>query len=275
MPIAVSLALVFAFVLPAFLLFEPFHSGESVGIPLTIVVGLAFFGIASAIFRVFASWWRTRRLLADWYRDSESMELRSVPLPVFKLRHPFPVFAIVGIFRPKLFIAEQILDNLDESEIRAVVRHEFGHIAALDNIKRLSMKICGDVLVLPVGRSLEKCWSQAAETAADEYAVRHGKRTTALDLASALIKIARIVPERPLPPLPDVSFVLRPDDSLAIRIQHLINLSDQDDVSNRNPGRFLIPSIVLVMMVMMVIATDDRVLASIHRVSEVILARLQ
>ena len=93
--------------------------------------------------------------------------------------------------RPRLFIAEQVLDALEADEIAAVIGHEFGHIAAWDNLKRLAMKLCGDILIVPFGRSLDSDWSEVSERAADEFAVGQGSRSTALNLASALIKIAR------------------------------------------------------------------------------------
>ena len=89
-PIVISLTLILAFVLPSFLLYEPLQSGETVGLKLSVVIGLAIFGIAAALFRVFGSWWRTRRLISEWSRNSVPVTMRSVPMPVFKLRHPFP-----------------------------------------------------------------------------------------------------------------------------------------------------------------------------------------
>ena len=107
-------------------------------------------------------------------------------IPILKLRHSFPVFAVVGIVRPRLFVAEHVLETLDEQELTAVLRHELGHITALDNLKRLAIKLCGDLLVAPLGRGLDRDWSVAAEAAADEYAVAAGDRNTALSLAGAL-----------------------------------------------------------------------------------------
>jgi Zn-dependent protease with chaperone function len=175
MPIAASFALILVFILPAFILYEPPESGETVSLKLFAVICLAVFGIVAALFRVFGSWWQTRRLIAEWNMSAIPIELDSVSLPVFKLRHPFPVFAVVGVVKPRLFIAEQLLDVLEPSEIRAVLRHEFGHIAAWDNLKRLAMKMSGDILVVPIGRSLDRNWSETSERAADEYAVEHGE----------------------------------------------------------------------------------------------------
>ena len=69
----------------------------------------------------------------------------------------------------------------------------------------------------------------AAEAAADEYAVAAGDRKTALSLAGALIKIARIIPETP-PPMPAVSYAYaETGEMLAGRIRRLIQLADRDE----------------------------------------------
>ncbi len=51
------------------------------------------------------------------------------------------MIAVVGAFRPKMFIAEQIFLSLDKQELAAAVAHECGHLAARDNLKRLILKI--------------------------------------------------------------------------------------------------------------------------------------
>jgi Zn-dependent protease with chaperone function len=274
-PIVVSLTLILAFVLPSFLLYEPLQSGETVGLKLSVVIGLAIFGIAAALFRVFGSWWRTRRLISEWSRNSVPVTMRSVPMPVFKLRHPFPVFAIVGIVRPRLFIAEQVLDALEADEIAAVIGHEFGHIAAWDNLKRLAMKLCGDILIVPFGRSLDSDWSEVSERAADEFAVGQGSRSTALNLASALIKIARILPDKPIPAMPAVSYMVQADESLAVRIRRLLALAEQESFSTNRSGRFLTPLVAFIAITMVILATNSRLLESIHDISEAVLAVLQ
>jgi hypothetical protein len=275
MPIVVSFALILAFILPAFLLYEPLHSGETVGLKLSIVIGLTTFGIAAALFRMFGSWWRTRRLILDWSRNSVPVMMRSASMPVFKLRHPFPVFAIVGIVRPRLFIAEQVLDALEADEIAAVIGHEFGHIAAWDNLKRLAMKLCGDILIVPLGRSLDTDWSEVSERAADEYAVGLGSRSTALSLASALIKIARILPDKPLPPMPAVSYIVQADESLALRIRRQLALAEQESFTTNRSGRFLTPVVALIAIPLIILATNGRLLEGVHGISEAVLAILQ
>lgn len=275
MPVISSLALIIAFILPAFLLYEPPESGETITFKLAAVICIAVFGFLAAFFRVFASWWRTRRLLADWRGNSTPIELASVSLPVFKLRHVFPVFAVVGIRKPKIFIAEQLLDSLEPDEIAAVVRHEFGHIAAWDNLKRLAMKMSGDIMVVPIGKVLDHTWSESAERAADDFAVRLGGRSTALNLASALIKIARLVPNKPLPPMPATSYALGTDNSLALRVKRLLSLADQQDFKRTGQNNVFMLGLLFAIGSIAAFATDSSLLQIVHEVSETVLAALR
>src|SRR3954469_24532281 len=116
MPILVAAIIVLCFVLPAFVLFEPERSGETISFKIAVVVAIAIFGLSAAAFRVFGSWWKTRRLLADWRSNAAEASGGPVAIPVFKLKHAFPVFAVVGVRRPKIFIAEKVLATLDANE---------------------------------------------------------------------------------------------------------------------------------------------------------------
>ena len=275
-PIIIALVFIFGLTLPAFLLYEPQQTDEAMSWKLALIIAVAVSGIAAALFRIAASWWRTRRLLDEWRRNAVPIELPSHPITAYKLRHRFPVFAVVGIFRPRLFIAEQVFETLEETEIAAVTQHELGHIAAFDNLKRLALRLCGDILVAPVGRSLERAWSKAAENAADEYAVRTGGgATTALNLASALIKIARIIPNEPEPAMPAVSYAFERGHSLAERVKRLLALADQDVIPARPRRTIFAPATGLLLAIVAILASDHRALSHVHEVSEFVLGMLQ
>jgi Zn-dependent protease with chaperone function len=276
LPIIFSLLVIFAFILPAFVLFEPENSGEKIGIKLAVVIGTAMFGIAAALFRTFGSWWRTRRLINDWMKTAEAIQLDAAPIRAYRLPHPFPVFAVVGVLQPRLFIAQQVLETLDENELAAVIEHEIGHISALDNLKRLAMKLCGDILVFPIGRAFDRYWSEAAESAADEFAVRRGGRAIALNLAEALIKIARIIPSEPLPPMPAASYIAEGNgESLASRIRRLLQLAEEENFPATSSSKAFVPMFLLSALIVVILATDHSFLARIHNFSELVLSTLQ
>ena len=76
----------------------------------------------------------------------------------------------------------------------AAVAHERGHLDARDNLKRLLLRACPDLVAFsPASGAIEQEWARAAEVRADERASRGG-RETALALAAGLVKVARMVP---------------------------------------------------------------------------------
>jgi Zn-dependent protease with chaperone function len=148
------------------------------------------------------------------------------------VRHRFPVIAVVGIFRPRLFIAGHLFEELSAEELRAAVMHEHGHIAAHDNLKRASLRACRDVLMLlPLGRTLDDAWAEQTESAADEHAARTGGANLALDLASALVKIARLVPTAgATPTMPAGAFLVgeHSESGIARRVRRLARLATHE-----------------------------------------------
>lgn len=279
-PLAAAIIFMFAFVLPSFVMFEPVSTGETVGLKLTLIALVASFGIAAAFGRIFASWWRTKRLIGEWMKLSEPVSVDGVQIPAFRLRHPFPVIAVVGVIRPRMFVAEQLLFELDESELAAAIAHECGHISTHDNFKRIAMRICGDLLVLPLGKTLDRVWADSAESAADEYAANHGGRKSAINLASALIKVGRITPREKPWTMPVGAFLLEAEDgSLADRVERLLKIADSAAVVDNAPAIRSLRSVwvipVLVSILLLPLALNSDLLSAVHVFSEALLAALQ
>jgi Zn-dependent protease with chaperone function len=82
------------------------------------------------------------------------------------------------------------------------------------------------LLIIPSGRLLVRAWSEASEEAADENAARQGNGV-ALDLASALVKIARNIPQGARPTMPAGVFLLGDEETRGIksRVRRLIALA--------------------------------------------------
>ena len=225
-PFASALVFVSFILLPAYLLFEPHSSGETVGFKLGLIAFASTVGIMAACYRLFGTWWKTRRLVSDWLKNAETIEICKSEIPIYRMEHSFPVIAVVGVFRPQMFIANQIFESLSEKELKAAIAHEYGHLAARDNFKRTLMRVCRDLLVFPFGRSLDKAWTENVESAADEYAAREGNQT-ALNLASAIVKIARIIPEGAKPAMPSGAFLLTAQTDLVTwRVRRLLQLAE-------------------------------------------------
>lgn len=279
-PFAIALFFVFAVILPSYLLFEPRVTDEIVSFKLAAIAALSVAGISFAFYRVFGTWWKTRRLVNNWLKNAEPIRMENVGIPVFCMRHPFPVIAVVGTFRPKMFVARQIFNSLTGDEIKAAVAHEYGHLAARDNFKRTSMRVCRDLLVFPFGQSLDRAWTETAESAADEYAAQTGGNLTALNLAAALVKIARIVPHGTKPAMPSGAFLLTEQaDFVTWRVRRLLQLTEikinPSDHSFSGFGLVFWFSVSAVFFSSLLLAADYDFLEQIHTILENLVGILQ
>jgi beta-lactamase regulating signal transducer with metallopeptidase domain len=227
-PPASALAFVLVLFIPAYVAHEPRITTEVVSPKLAVLALLSVVGVALAIWRGLMTWHATRRLVADWLSHAEPIRVDNISVPAFRVKHGFPVVAVVGSMRPRLFIAEQVFEALSDEELRAVVSHEAGHLAARDNLKRALVRASRDVLMLvPCGRSLDSAWAENAEAAADEYAARTRGSLGALDLAEAMIKISRAVQAGAKPTMPAGAFLLdgTSEGGVARRVRRLAELA--------------------------------------------------
>ena len=240
-PIAGATLFVALLLLPSYLTNEPYQTNESLSWLLMALALLSFIGLALAVWRGLAAWQATRRLVNVWLRQAAPVALAGIEIPAYRLRHPFPVVAVVGIFRPRLFVAEQLFTTLTPEELDAALRHELGHLATRDNLKRTLLRACSDVLtIVPCGRALDRAWAESAECAADEHAARRNALTS-LNLASALVKIARLAPAGTNAALPIGAYLLHAAEdaaSLAYRVRQLTRLATPDGVPAKPIFRF-------------------------------------
>ena len=192
-PVAAAMVFVSAFVIPSYLLLEPANSGEVVSGKLAVISIVSSIAVILAGFRVLRTWRVTRGLQATWQKGAVELEVDGINARVFGISHPFPVMAVVGIVRPRMFVARQVLDSLSGEEFAAAVAHECAHLRSHDNLKRTVLQICRDLVIAPFGKNLDRAWAENVESAADEHAA-YTRPSVALDLASALVKLARIAP---------------------------------------------------------------------------------
>jgi Zn-dependent protease with chaperone function len=227
-----------------------------------------------ALSRGVRSWLATRRLLKAWLNTATPIALSGVAIPTFKLTHDFPVLAVVGTFRPRLFVAEQVLTMLTQDELHSAIAHEAGHLSARDNLKRSLLRACGDaLLMIPCGRSLDRAWADTSESAADEYAA-HTSSSAAVNLAAALVKVARMVPKGSRADVPLAAFLVgnEEDRGIKARVRRLLEIASNQEVHDRTffGYRLLLPLLLLVMPIAIVIVlhTNSEILASLHLLIE-------
>ena len=271
-PPVIAIVAIVAFMIPSYVTYEPHTTDEFVSWKLGALAALSAIGVGLAAWRGLRSWFATRSLLRSWLSASQRIELKGISVPTFVLNHSFPIIAVVGAIRPRLFIATHVLDSLTEEELAAAIAHEYGHLAANDNFKRSVMRISrAALLIIPCGRFLDRAWSEASESAADEHAAQESS-LVALNLASALVRIARMIPkgQHQVMPAAVSTFLIGSEDSpgVKVRVRRLVELAATDPrllVSNASTVRF-VPWIVLSLIVVIGVTIESRphVLAAVH-----------
>jgi Zn-dependent protease with chaperone function len=266
-PPAVALISVAALLIPSYLVYEPYSTNESVSKKLAALAIVAAVGVTLALWRGLRSWVATRSLLRKWLEAATPIHLSEIDAPTFRIPHSFPIIAVVGIFKPRLFIAERVIESLSQEEMVAAIAHECGHLAARDNLKRTLIRACRDLLaIVPCGRSIDRAWSENAEAAADEHAADRGS-AVALNLASALIEIARMVPAGARPSMPAGAFFLG-DETHGVmgRVNRLLALAG---TGQRQPKPIFISwaetiGLFLLLAGLTLTLTNTHALASLH-----------
>ncbi|HVB37741.1 MAG TPA: hypothetical protein VND92_04355 [Vicinamibacterales bacterium] len=191
LPAALSILFVGAVFVPAFWRFEPRDTAEAAG-PVLGALALVAAGLIAA------AGWRGARALRHAHRQSAAWLQRATAfavnptLPSYLVDEGGPAMSLVGLVRPRLFVARQVVEHLSAGELDAAVAHELGHRTSRDNLKRLACICAPDLLTFTrAGADLEGEWARAAELAADMRATS-SSAVRRLDLAAALVKVARL-----------------------------------------------------------------------------------
>jgi hypothetical protein len=190
-PAAVAAIGAFGVALPAFLLFEPRHENERVGM---LLLGAAALGAAQLVrmaARAGRMLYLSRALTRRWTATAAPLHRSPWGMPAFAIDADFPVVAVAGLLRPRLFVDRRVLDTCSDAEVEAIAAHERAHVRHRDNVRRLIIGACEGPL-----SAAAASWRQAAEHAADACAADSARR--GLDLASALLKLARLAGTRSL-----------------------------------------------------------------------------
>ncbi len=269
-PPAIAIIWIVAFMIPSYLVYEPYSTDEFVSLKLGTLATISAIGVACALYRGLRSWLATRALLKTWLNNSNPIELEGLHVPAFCLSHSFPIIAVVGTIRPRLFIADHVLGSLTEEELAAAIAHEYGHMSAHDNLKRSLLRASrAGLLMIPCGRSLDRAWGEAAESAADEYAAQESS-AVALNLASALVRIARMIPAEERAVMPSSAFLVGGEETRGVkaRVRRLLELSSTDPklLGTSAPWFRLTPWLILIFIVVVGLTIESRpqVLASVH-----------
>ncbi|WP_370325133.1 M56 family metallopeptidase [Euzebya sp.] len=112
--------------------------------------------------------------------------------------HGFPVHTgqlsraalVAGLHQPEIYVDTNLLADLSDDELTAVLLHEHAHKLGRDPLRAVLIDSLSPVVRHWHGGRLLAALRATAEIRADKYAIRHGASRTAL--ASALLKVAPV-----------------------------------------------------------------------------------
>ena len=189
-PILFACVIAFAFALPAFLKLEPRATVEGMSMKLASLALAGALVVVTLAARAARSLWATAQVERQWLRRSQAVPIEGFHSPMYRVDGTFPFLAVIGLLRPKVFVGRAIADLLSPAELRAALAHEMAHVKSFDNLKQMALKSTRLPGFLDNLLADPSSWVHASEAAADEDAVAGG--ASALDLSSALVKMARV-----------------------------------------------------------------------------------
>ena len=160
---------------------------------------------------------------------------------------------------PKVLISDAAASVLSQPEMKTALRHELAHVRHRDNLKKLLFRFT----VFPGMAGLETAWSEAGEMAADDAAVANA--SDALHLASALIKLSRLVPAAQKPILA-TALVPGSSASLNARVARLVAWREGANNPPAGFGWYVAPTAIGLCAGLII--SYGALLTDLHRVTE-------
>jgi hypothetical protein len=238
-PLVFALIASLGLALPAFFEFEPRVTNEGVGTRLWVLSLLGLSVLGAMIIRGVRIFRATGALERSWTRNSSRHEVMIAGrrLTVFSVGEESSLLAVAGLLRPRIFVSSQVTSVLSREELSAALQHEVAHIGFLDNFKQWLLKIATPPRWLDASGSGALAWANASEAAADEAALRNG--VSALDLAGALVKVARLRSDPAIAGASAVSHLIPalPDYCLQARVSRLQAALEDPAGNHGDPSR--------------------------------------
>lgn len=255
LPLTAALAVTLSFVIPSFQLLEPRSIDEGTGsAPLALGI-CALLLLSLGCWRVITALMATSRVVGRWSQEARALSGPQT-MKVLATRDA-PPLTLVGVRKPMVLVSDSAVELLSPDELRVALEHERAHLRSRDNLKKLVFRFCP----FPGMHELERAWSQSAELVSDDAAVSN--MDDALALASALIKLSRLVPvESPL--CCTVGFVT---GSIYVRVSRLLVWENAAQPQQpRTRTWFLIAPAVVALL--FIFATYGPALALTHEATE-------
>jgi hypothetical protein len=259
-PAIASLVFAGAMFLPAQWAFEPRDADETFGVVWFALAAVGAALLTRSVVHVVSIDTVCRRL------GRHGRPFATRPIEVYEV-DDVPGVSLAGVLRPRILIGPRIVAQLSAPELDVAIAHEVAHLDAFDNFSRWCMLCAPDFLTgSAIAGRLEEHWRELAECRADSRAVR-GDTARAVDLASALIKVARLSANWS-GKLPAPSWSTLHDSALLeLRVRRLVNgLPPAEPLPSRF-GAIALSAAGLIVAVPLLAGT-------IHRVTEALVAAL-
>ncbi|HQZ16217.1 MAG TPA: hypothetical protein PLD86_04990, partial [Vicinamibacteria bacterium] len=191
-PVLAAAAVAALVFLPAWWTHEPENTGETASALLLGLALLSALPLLQGLFRGARMFVRTRDRLLIWRGRGRNPPRVEAPYEVLEVTSGDLALCVGGYLRPTIYASAEVIRSLDPEEFNAALAHEVSHAARRDPLRLLWLGSCPDFLRLfGLDRPWRLAFSRACEFAADAGASR-GNPEVALDLASALLTVARL-----------------------------------------------------------------------------------
>lgn len=238
LPLTLPVVFVCFAVLPSFLVLEPRQTAEKPDWWLAALAAFSLLAIGFAMTKLARTLISTRRAEREWMQSARRID-SPASIPIYELKHPDYLVAVVGLFSPHVFLGRRILAALTPEELQAAVAHEVAHVRSFDNLKQALLSATG---MRDFFSPIDRAFRSAVEISADERAM--SSRVSPLDLGSAIVKVARL---KAVAPQIAASHLV-PDfesSALQLRVDHLQAALEGPSLSKGLRYGWLIASMLL------------------------------
>jgi hypothetical protein len=271
-PAAAAASAVAVLFVPSYWLYEPRQYAEGFHADLAGVGLLALAAVAVPAARGGAAWIRASRRATAWAQMGTPIATSGASMPAFRIETEAPIMALVGIVNPRLFISRRVVSALNEEELAASVAHEVGHRCAFDNFKRLLLLSTPSFLTPALTRQIDERWAAAAEEDADRRACQPlDTGAVRYALASAIVKIARMLPAPPIVAEPISTLVDGSD--IEARVHSLLEADVAAERPRRDRRRLMLT--LAIGAIAAAAAGYAPLLRAVHEATEVIVHAIQ
>ncbi len=139
----------------------------------------------------------------------------------------YPFSFVWGYWKAKLVISTGLLNLLTPSELSGLLQHEVAHHERRDNLSKWILTLCRySSPAFPLMGLVYRWWNEQVEMLCDEIAAQ--KTKSAVDIASALVKLKRVANHRGLwlSQPTESAFFGEDNSNFERRVEHILSVTE-------------------------------------------------